>query len=133
MPAAGRVTAHRLNRAEYDNTVRDPLGLDLRSADRFPPDDSGHGFDTVAEALSPALMDAYLAAAETLGRRALFGPPEIEPTVVRHQPPPRWGLDGRCNARFLYKLPCTVLDCDVTGLSHPSALHATHLFPASAI
>src|SRR5262249_48303940 len=40
-PHPGRVTAHRLNRAEYNNSVRDLLGVDLRPADDFPQDDSG--------------------------------------------------------------------------------------------
>ena len=134
-PDPGRVTARRLNRAEYNNSVRDLLGLDLRPADRFPPDDSGYGFDNVADSLSlpPSLMEQYLAAAERLVRRALFGPPAIEPTVVRHQPPPRWGVDGGNNERFLGQLPYTLRDYDLTGLSHPSALHAAHFFPASAL
>ena len=37
----GRVTARRLNRAEYNNTIRDLLGVSLRPADEFPMDDSG--------------------------------------------------------------------------------------------
>ena len=39
----GRVTAHRLNRAEYSNTIRDLLGVDFRASDEFPADDSGYG------------------------------------------------------------------------------------------
>ena len=38
-PDPGRVTAHRLNRAEYANTVRDLLGVDFRASDEFPADD----------------------------------------------------------------------------------------------
>ena len=48
----GRVTVHRLNSAEYDNTVRDLFGTSLRPAADFPADDRGYGFDNVADALS---------------------------------------------------------------------------------
>ena len=48
----GRVTMRRLNRAEYDNTIRDLIGLDLRLADAFPADDVGYGFDNIGDVLS---------------------------------------------------------------------------------
>ena len=48
----GRVTARRLNRAEYNNTIRDLLGVSLRPADEFPVDDSGYGFDNNGDVLS---------------------------------------------------------------------------------
>ena len=43
-PDPGRITARRLNRAEYNNTVRDLLGIDSEPANDFPQDDSAHGF-----------------------------------------------------------------------------------------
>jgi Protein of unknown function (DUF1592)/Protein of unknown function (DUF1588)/Protein of unknown function (DUF1587)/Protein of unknown function (DUF1585)/Protein of unknown function (DUF1595) len=63
---AGRVAVRRLNRAEYNNTIRDLLGLDLHPADEFPSDDVGYGFDNIGEVLStpPVLLEMYLAAAE---------------------------------------------------------------------
>jgi hypothetical protein len=62
----GRVTMRRLNRAEYDNTIRDLIGLDLHLADAFPEDDIGYGFDNVGDVLSipPVLMEKYLEAAD---------------------------------------------------------------------
>ena len=74
-PVAGRVTARRLNRAEYNNTVRGLLAVDFRPADDFPQDDSGYGFDTIGDALSlsPVLMEKYFAAAEKIARTAIFG------------------------------------------------------------
>ena len=48
----GRVTLHRLNRVEYNNTVRDLLGTSLRPADNFPVDDRGGGFDNMADVLT---------------------------------------------------------------------------------
>jgi hypothetical protein len=64
----GRITLHRLNNAEYNNTVRDLLGTELRPADGFPADDRGYGFDNVADVLrlSPLLVELYEAAAQEL-------------------------------------------------------------------
>jgi hypothetical protein len=62
----GRVTLRRLNRAEYNNTVRDLLGVDAKPADAFPADGAGGGgFDNNADTLFvPAvLMEQYLRAA----------------------------------------------------------------------
>ncbi len=67
-PDPGRVTARRLNRAEYDNTMRDLLGLDAKPAADFPFDDVGSGFDNNGDVLSisPLLMEKYLVAADAL-------------------------------------------------------------------
>ncbi len=75
----GRVTLHRLNRSEYDNTVRDLLGVDLAPAQDFPPDDHAYGFDNNAKglALSPVLMEFYERAAGDLISEALR-PPLLE-------------------------------------------------------
>ncbi len=69
----GRVTLHRLNNAEYNNTVRDLLGTELRPALDFPADDRGYGFDNVADVLrlSPLLVELYEGAAEDLIADAL--------------------------------------------------------------
>lgn len=69
----GRVTLHRLNRDEYDNTVRDLLGTSQRPAQQFPSDDSGYGFDNVAQVLSVSAphVERYLRAAESLIDEAL--------------------------------------------------------------
>ncbi len=71
----GRVTARRLNRVEYNNTVRDLLGTTLRPADEFPLDDAGYGFDNIGDVLSvsPLLMEKYLAAARKLSWLAIYG------------------------------------------------------------
>ena len=69
----GRVTLRRLNRTEYDNTVRDLLGTNERPALDFPADDFGYGFDTIGDvlALSPLLFEKAEAAARTLVEDAL--------------------------------------------------------------
>ena len=69
----GRVTARRLNRVEYANTVRDLLGVPFHAENDFPSDDRGHGFDNIGDVLtiSPFLMEKYMAAAEHLATAAL--------------------------------------------------------------
>ncbi|MFZ9794140.1 MAG: DUF1587 domain-containing protein, partial [Gemmataceae bacterium] len=73
-PDPGRVTARRLNRVEYNNTIRDLLLVDLKPAEDFPADDVGHGFDNIGDVLtlSPVLMERYLAAAESVSNRAIL-------------------------------------------------------------
>jgi hypothetical protein len=76
-PDPGRVTARRLNRSEYSNTIRDLLAVDFRAERDFPTDDSGYGFDNIADVLtiSPVLMDRYMDAAETIAARAMGADP----------------------------------------------------------
>jgi hypothetical protein len=85
----GRVTLHRLNRAEYNNTVRDLLGTARRPADDFPADDRGYGFDNNADvlSLSPLVTELYVTAAEGLVDEALAPttgtPPQPNPQRAR--------------------------------------------------
>jgi mono/diheme cytochrome c family protein len=67
-PDPGRVTVRRLNRVEYRNTIRDLVGVDFDTAKEFPPDDSGHGFDNIADVLtiSPMLLEKYLDASKSV-------------------------------------------------------------------
>lgn len=69
----GRVTIRRLNRSEYDNTLRDLIGLDLNLAKDFPSDDVGEGFDNIGDVLSmpPLLFEKYLDAAEQIAESAI--------------------------------------------------------------
>jgi hypothetical protein len=84
---AGRVTARRLNRVEYNNTIRDLLGVAARPADQFPVDDSGYGFDNNGDVLtvSPLLMEKYMQAAKDISRLAVYGEavPEKPTRIVR--------------------------------------------------
>lgn len=73
----GRATARRLNRTEYENTVRDLLGIDAELRDLLPPDATANGFDTSGDAhhVSPFLMESYLEAADkALGFAIANGP-----------------------------------------------------------
>jgi len=78
----GRVTARRLNRAAYNNTVRDLLFTELRPADSFPPDDFAHGWDHLADALtlSPLHLELYEQAADALIEAELRNPVVPEQT-----------------------------------------------------
>jgi hypothetical protein len=72
-PQLGRVPAmRRLTRTEYQNAVRDLLGVSVEVGEMLPKDESSHGFDniTVAE-LSPTLLNRYLGAAKKIARIAV--------------------------------------------------------------
>jgi hypothetical protein len=77
-PDPGRVTARRLNRFEYNNTVSDLLGMRIRVAGDFPPDPYGYGFDNIGDvlSLSPVLTERYLKAAERIAKAAIPAGPE---------------------------------------------------------
>jgi hypothetical protein len=79
----GRVPLRRLNRAEYNNTIRDLIGLDVHPADEFPADDVGYGFDNIGDVLatSPILVEMHLAAAETVIGTA-FRTPEVRDRIM---------------------------------------------------
>lgn len=84
----GRVTIRRLNRAEYNNTIRDLLGIDEDAARDFPSDDVGEGFDNIGDVLSlpPLLLEKYMDAAERLAARAIQVPdPAKAPRQRREQ------------------------------------------------
>jgi hypothetical protein len=118
----GRVVIRRLNRTEYNNTVRDLLGVTFQPADDFPQDAPGHGFDNIGGALtvSPVLVEKYLAAAEKVARTALFGPEPMKPERTPHQP--------FFTADAFSKNKSVKFDYDETGMSLPSALHVTQRF-----
>jgi hypothetical protein len=120
-PNPGRVTARRLNRTEYDNTVRDLLGVTLTPAHDFPQDDAGYGFDNNGDvlSLSPVLMEKYLSAAEKVARAALAGQGDIKPSLVRLRT-----RNGRVQPS-----PTALMEYDVQGLSLPNAFHAMHRVP----
>ncbi len=82
-PNPGRRPAvHRLNRAEYTNAIRDLLALNIDSGSLLPSDDSGYGFDNIADVLSvsPMLTERYLSAARKISRLAV-GDPTLRPVA----------------------------------------------------
>jgi mono/diheme cytochrome c family protein len=75
-PNPGRHLPHRLNRAEYENVIRDLLALDVDASVLLPPDDSVDGFDNNADVLgvSPSLLERYLSAAAKISAIAVGDP-----------------------------------------------------------
>ena len=71
-PNPGRATIRRMNRTEYANAVRDLLALDVDFTKDMPADDTGYGFDNIADVLtvSPTLMDRYITVAGKVSRMA---------------------------------------------------------------
>lgn len=69
----GHITYRRLNRTEYNNTIRDLLLVDMKPATEFPPDDTGYGYDNIGDVLSisPLLMEKYIRAANAVADKAL--------------------------------------------------------------
>ncbi len=82
----GRVVARRLNRAEYENTVRDLLAVETPLKEMLPEDNSTHGFDNIGAALdvSSVLMERYLEAADAALDAAMPRALRIEPTTLRY-------------------------------------------------
>jgi len=102
----GRVTLRRLNRVEYQNTIRDLVGVEYETEQFFPADDVGHGFDNIGDVLSmpDLLLEKYLDAAEFIAGRAVAVPYEGAPPVVRFEAgeldAPHYGMRG--NARSMH-------------------------------
>ncbi len=84
----GRVTLRRLNRAEYNNTIRDLCGVDFKPADDFPSDDVGYGFDNIGDVLSlpPILLEKYLTAADRVLTAAITPPGSVPSTKQKFGP-----------------------------------------------
>jgi hypothetical protein len=122
----GRVMARRLNRVEYNNTIRDLLGVPIRPADEFPVDDSGYGFDNVGDVLtiSPMLMEKYLSAAEKVSKLAIYGvalpdkPTRLIRLLNRRSP----DVDDVANSNYGIALP----------YSMRGAMYGSWVFPADA-
>jgi hypothetical protein len=76
--AQGRVVLRRLNRVEYENTIRDLLGIQVELKDLLPLDTSADGFDNAAASLhtSSFLMERYLDAADKALDLAIANTPQ---------------------------------------------------------
>jgi hypothetical protein len=87
-PNPGNTGLHRLNRTEYTNAVRDLLSIEVDGSTVLPADDSSEGFDNIADALavSPALIERYVAAAGKISRLAV-GNLLISPATVTYRVP----------------------------------------------
>ena len=113
----GHVTLRRLNRAEYNNTVRDLCGVDISPADGFPNDDVGYGFDNIGDVLSisPLLMEKYLAVAGKIAHAA-FQPHDAMLRPIRFEPPRLTYVNQSTRAGDHAVLPAmnSEVNCDYT-------------------
>ena len=75
-PTPGRLPAfRRLTRTEYQNAIRDLLGVQIDATRLLPKDEESHGFDNITvDTLSPSLLDRYLTAAQKISRLAVGTP-----------------------------------------------------------
>jgi hypothetical protein len=95
-PNPGRPTAHRLNRAEYTNAVRDLVALDIDARSLLPTDDLSFGFDNNADllGLAPGLLERYMSAAQRIARVAV-GDPTLRPAIETYKVSPLLVQDER--------------------------------------
>jgi len=121
--AEGRVVLRRLNRAEYENTVRDLLGVDVELKEQLPLDSSANGFDNVGEALhvSSFLMERYLEAAEHALSAAIANGPR--PALIKK----RYSLNDQHGVKSSTERVYRKLD-DTVVLFSSSPWNAVHLY-----
>ncbi|MDO8793470.1 MAG: DUF1592 domain-containing protein [Vicinamibacterales bacterium] len=93
----GRPPIHRLNRLEYTNAIRDLLALEIDGKAMLPADDSGFGFDNIADVLSvsPGLLERYLLAANKISRLAVGDPSLVPGSTVYDVSDRTMGQDDR--------------------------------------
>jgi len=87
-PNPGRPVAHRLNRTEYTNAIRDFLGIGIEGDALLPADEMGYGFDNMADILSvsPVLMERYMLAADKISSLAVPDP-AMPPVIGTYEIP----------------------------------------------
>jgi mono/diheme cytochrome c family protein len=117
-PYPGTKSLHRLNRTEYANAIRDVIGLQVDVSTLLPADDSGEGFDNIADVLgvSPTLIQSYISAAMKLSRAAV-GDRTMQPTLVKYTAP-----SGLSQQEHIEGLP----------LGTRGGIRFTHNFPLDA-
>src|SRR6185369_4545938 len=81
-PNPGGITLHRLNRAEYANSIHELFGIDVDASALLPADDVSDGFDNIADVLkvSPSFLDQYINAARAVTKQAIGEPLSSTPS-----------------------------------------------------
>lgn len=120
----GRVVLRRLNRVEYENTVRDLLGVKVHLKEQLPEDGMAEGFDNVGAALhtSSFLMERYLEAADTALNQAIANRPR--PPLIKK----RYGLQETHHVKTTTERVFRKMDDAVVCFSS-SLWNAVHLSP----
>jgi hypothetical protein len=105
-PDPGHPVIHRLNRAEYSNTIRDLFALDINAGANLPADDSGYGFDNIGDvlSLSPILIERYMTTGRMVARLAI-GDTDIKPAVDTFALPRQSGRGRGRNERVSDDVP----------------------------
>ena len=87
-PEPGARSFQRLNRAEYERSIKNVLTLEIDAGTWLPLDTKSANFDNIADAQTPSatLLDAYLDAASAISRLAV-GDPKANPTSVTYKIP----------------------------------------------
>jgi len=121
--AEGRVVLRRLNRVEYENSIRDLLGIHIEIKDVLPLDSSAAGFDNVGAALhtSSFLMEKYLEAAEKSLNVAIANGPQ--PPLIKK----RFSLKDTHQVKTTTERVFRKLD-DTVVMFSSSAWQAIHLY-----
>ena len=118
-PDPGKVMLRRLNRGEYNNTIRDLIGVDFRPADDFPSDDVGYGFDNIGDVLSlpPILLEKYLTAAEAVAETAILADDRPRGPTRRFKPDSfgKAGVNGSPDGDSGFWLMSTNTEATVDG------------------
>jgi hypothetical protein len=126
----GRVVLRRLNRVEYENSLRDLLGIDLDIREKLPLDSSAAGFDNVGEALhvSSFLLERYLEAAELALNSAIANRPQPATVKKRYSLKDQHGVKGSTERVF------RVIDDAVVlfSSSHWNAVSLHQFYPADS-
>lgn len=104
----------RLTRTEYQNAIRDLLGVQINAEQLLPKDEESHGFDnTLVNDLTPTRMDRYIAAAEKIARvavgktgRGVDGKTiRIRPDITQEDRMPGLPIGTRGGAKFSFDFP----------------------------
>jgi len=114
----------RLNRVEYENTIRDLLGIQVELRDLLPPDASVDGFDNVGEALhtSSFLMERYLEAADRALQLAIANRPQ--PPLIKK----RYSLKDQHQVKSTTERVFRQLDDETVVMFSSSAWQAVTLY-----
>jgi hypothetical protein len=125
--ADGRTVLRRLNRAEYQNTIRDLLGVDVDFQEMLPADSAANGFDNNGEALhiSSFLMEKYLEAADTALNLAIANGPQ--PPVSKK----KYSLKDQHQVKSSTESVYRIQDETVSLFSSSAwtAVHIYHFYP----
>lgn len=97
----GRSTVRRLNRVEYQNTIRDLFGLDIDASKDLLSDPAGDGFDNQGDTLfiPPVLMEKYLDTTKRI-LAAVLADPAARERLLRVLPDPAIPITGTIQANL---------------------------------